>query len=65
MDFTHLVPSLLAVVPARLKSNADYQCLMKRNTSITVEICLFALIFFKTVDERLENPTVNKSFQIW
>ena len=28
MDFTHLVPSLLAVVPARLKSNADYQCLM-------------------------------------
>ena len=28
MDFTHLVLSLLAVVPAKLKSNPDYQCSM-------------------------------------
>ena len=28
VDVTHLVLSLLAVVPARLKSNADYQCSM-------------------------------------
>ena len=28
MDVTHLVLSLLAVIPARLKSNPDYQCSM-------------------------------------
>ena len=28
MDVTHLVLSLLAVVPARLKSKPDYQCSM-------------------------------------
>ena len=65
MDFTHLALSLLAVVPARLKSNPDYQCLMSSEVHHLQLKFAFFPVFFFNVDKRLENPTVNKYFQIW
>ena len=63
MDFTHLALSLLAVVPARLKSNPDYHCLM--SSEVHNLQLKFAFFLFLTVDKRLDNPTVNNYFQIW
>ena len=58
MDFVHLVLSLLAVVPARLKYNPDYQCSMSREIHhLQLKFASF-LCLFLTVDERWENPTV-------
>ena len=63
MDFIHLVLSLLAVVPARLKYNPDYQCSMSREIHhLQLKFASFLCLFFLTVDERLENPTVINLF---
>ena len=60
MDFIHLVLSLLAVVPPRLKYNPHYQCSMSREIHhLQLKFASF-LCLFLTVDERLENATVNR-----
>ena len=67
MEFTHLVLSLVAIVPTRLKYNPDYQRSMSskiHHLQLKFSFPSF-LFFFLNVDERLENPTENKSFQIW
>ena len=46
MDFTHLALSLLAVVPARLKSNPDYHCLMSSEVHHLQLKFAFFLFFF-------------------
>ena len=62
MDFMQLALSLLAVVPERLKSNPDYQCLMSSEVHhLQLKFAFF--LFFFNVDKRLENPTVNKYFR--
>ena len=60
MDFTHPVLSLLALVPARLSVFNE-----QRNTSFTVEICLFSLFFFFLIcGWTFGKSNSNKSFQI-
>ena len=65
MDFTHLALSLLAAVPAKLKSNPDCQCLISSEVHHLQLKFAFFLFFFLTLEKRLENPTVNNYFQIW
>ena len=46
MDFMHLVLSLLAVVPAKLKSNPDYQCSMSSEIHhLQLKFALFLWFF--------------------
>ena len=65
MDFIHLVLSLLAVVPARLKYNPDYQCSMSREIHhLQLKFASF-LCLFLNCGWTFGESNSNKSFQIF
>ena len=65
MDFIHRVLSLLAVVPARLKYNPDYQCSMSREIHhLQLKFASF-LCLFLNCGWTFGESNSNKSFQIF